>query len=431
MEGTYMSAVLKQVKGVSELPKDFFSTYMDYAGLDTSEAPASYHRWTCASVIGALLGRQVYLPFGHQTIYPNQYMMLMGSPGARKGSAMGVGKTLLRKAGYGRFAADKTSKERFLMDMKQFDVGQNDPLADLESLVLDDPSETYIMSGEFTDFVGQNNMEFITMLTNLWDNLPVYEQPKITGKSVVVQKPTVNLLGANTVHGFSLAFPPEALGNGFMSRVLLIYGEPTGVKVAWPAPPDHLATEMLVWHLKEIADKIKGEMVITPAARKLGSIIYNKELPVDDSRFSHYATRRFTHFLKLCMVLAAADLSLEIDEEIMLKANTMLAMAERKMPQALGEYGKSKNSDVSNQILSFLGARTIPATPNEIYKVVHRDLQKQSELAEILSSLKLTEKIQTVTIRGKAGYLLCRKVAADWPPELLNLDWLTSYEQFH
>lgn len=424
-----MSTSSNSIKGKSELTKDFFSTYMDYVGLATSEAPATYHRWTCASIIGALLGRQVYLPFGSQTIYPNQYMMLMGSPGARKGTAMGIGKGLLRKAGYGRFAADKTSKERFLMDMKQFDVAQAGPLADLESLSLDDPSETYIMSGEFTDFVGQNNMEFITMLTNLWDNLPHYEQPKITGKSVVVQKPTVNLVGANTVHGFSLAFPPEALGNGFMSRVLLIYGEATGVKVAWPEPPDPLVTEMLVWHLKEMHEKLRGEMTITPAARKLGSIIYDKEVPVDDNRFMYYATRRFTHLLKLCMVIAASELTLEIDDKIMLKANTMLAIAERRMPQALGEYGKSKNSDVSNQILSFLASRTIPATPNDIYKVVHRDLQKQAELAEILSSLKLTEKIQTVVVRGKAGYLLCKKVVTSWPPELLQMDWLTEHEQ--
>lgn len=415
---------------ISELTKDFFSEYMDYVGLKTSEAPAIYHRWTCASVIGALLGRQVYIPFGHQIIYPNQYMMLMGDPGARKGSAMGIGKTLLKKAGYGRFAADKTSKERFLMDMKQFDVGLNDPLADLEALVMDDPSETYVMSGEFTDFIGQNNMDFITMLTNLWDNLPVYEHPKITGKSVVVMKPTVNLIGANTVQGFSLAFPPEALGNGFLSRMLMIYGEATGVKVAWPAPPDPLKTEILVWHLREMAERMQGEMIISDAARKLGSTIYGKELPVDDSRFSHYGTRRFTHLLKLCMIIAASELTMTITEEHMIRANTMLAMAERKMPMALGEYGKSKNSDVSNQILAFLGKRIMPATPNEIYKEVHRDLQKQSELGEILNSLKLTEKIQTVIVKGKSGYLLNKKVTEDWPEHLLNMGWMTEAEQF-
>lgn len=408
---------------------DFISAYMEYVGLDTSEAPAIYHRWTCVSIIAALLGRQVHIPFGHSIIYPNHYMMLMGEPGARKGSAMGIGKHLLKKVGYGRFAADKTSKERFLMDMKQIDVSPGDAIEEFEMLSFEEPAETYIMSGEFTDFIGQNNMEFVTMLTNLWDNLPEYSQPKITGKSVKVEKPTVNLLGANTVQGFTLAFPPEALGNGFLSRMIMVYGEATGVKVAWPAPPDPMFTELLVHHMKDIAQTIKGEMTVSKDAYNLAEVIYAKQIPVDDPRFSHYDTRRHTHLLKLSMIIAASELQTIIQTKHMIRANTMLAAAEKRMPLALGEYGKSKHSDVANAILQFLSKKILPVQPTEIYKHVFRDLPKQSELAEVLAGLKMAEKVQVTQVKGKTGYMIHHRPVVQWPDELLDMDWLTESER--
>ena len=407
--------------------KDFFTEYMEYADLAHSEAPAIYHRWVCASILGAILGRGVHFQLGPHTIYPNQFMMLMGSPGTRKGSAMGVGKGLLKATGYSRFAADKTSKERFLMDMKTMDtIYEYD---DIESIELDAPSESYICSGEFTDFIGQNNMEFVTMLTNLWDNLSEYTQPKITGKSVKIDKPTVNLLGGNTVQGFALAFPPEALGNGFLSRVLMIYSEPTGIKIPWPLELCPTKKTALVERLKLIRE-LGGRFGVTPAAKKLGTELYSAEIPVDDPRFNYYAQRRYIHLLKLSLIMAAAELATDIDVEHMCRANTMLAMAEKVMPRALGEYGKNKYAVVSGAILEYLMHRTVPATSTDIWKVVHKDISKITELAEILSSLKAADKIQVIQIRGKSGYMPKLKVAAEWPPHLLDLDWLTNLEKF-
>lgn len=121
----------------------------------------------------------------------------------------------MKKIGYNRFAADKTSKEQFLVDMRMTDSTKEMEMLDIENLAMDAPAESYIMSGEFTDFIGQGNMEFITMLTNLWDNLDTYRQPKITRKTVDVYKPTINLLGANTPEGFSLAFLLKHWAMGF------------------------------------------------------------------------------------------------------------------------------------------------------------------------------------------------------------------------
>ena len=406
---------------------DFFTEYMDYADIAHSEAPAIYHRWVCASILGAILGRNLHFQLGPHVIYPNQFIMLMGSPGTRKGSAMGIGKGLLKATGYTRFAADKTSKERFLMDMKAIDIIAG--YDDLETIDLEAASESYICSGEFTDFIGQNNMEFVTMLTNLWDNLSEYTQPKITGKSVKIEKPTVNLLGGNTVQGFSLAFPPEALGNGFLSRVLMIYSEPTGKKIAWPTELCPKKKAHLVNRLKQ-TKLMRGRIEITKNAIALGTEIYNKEVTVDDPRFNYYAQRRYIHLLKLSLIMTAAECSDEIHEVHLLRANTMLAFAEKLMPRALGEYGKSKYSVVSGAVLEYLMHRKMPASATDIWKVVHKDVGKITELADILASLKAADKIQVIQIKGKSGYMPKLKPSSEWPDALLDRSWLTETELF-
>lgn len=407
---------------------DFVTDYLQMCNIDQSEAPAIYHRWVCLSIMGAYLGRDCWINFGIGLIYPNQYIMLMGSPGTRKGSAMGPGKRLLKTVGYSRFSADKTSKERFLMDMKQFDNVAG--LEDLENLTMDAPAESYIMSGEFTDFVGQGNMEFITMLTNLWDNLDKYKQPKITGKSVEVEKPTVNLLGGNTPDGFALAFPPEALGNGFLSRTLLIHADPTSNRIAWPEALDDLQLHTLGMRMVEAKQRMAGQIAVSAAARAIGKEIYETEIPVDDARFTHYQQRRFIHLLKIALLLAVYDQKATIDPVHIIRANTMLVAAERVMPRALGEFGASRHSLVAGKILQHLAHSRLPQVPNDLWKVVSRDLSKMTELIEILQGLKSADKIQVMRVAGKDGYMAKHTIKKEWPAHLLDFTWLTETEHF-
>lgn len=405
---------------------DFFSRYMESMDLDNQEAPAIYHRWSLASIVGALLGRQLYMPFGKYTLYPNQFIMLMGTPGARKGAAMNPAKEILKAVGYTRFSASRTSLERFLIDMKQLDIS---PDVDIEALALDTPSESYVFAGEFVDFIGPNDISFINLLTNLWDNLPEYKHPKIQGKSVEVYKPTVNLFGGSTPQTFSIAFPPEVIGTGFTSRLLLIHADPTGKQIAWPTDIDPLVKEQLICHLKDVRENMVGEIEVNPKAKQLAGEVYKNEIHVDDSRFGFYQQRRYIHMLKLAMILAAVNLSMVVEEEHILWANTMLAMAEKKMPKALGEFGKSRYSEVSNEILQWMNKRSKPASVNDIFKAVSRSISKLPELQEVLANLKAAEKIQTVTVAGKTGYMTRHVEAPEWKKSLLDFNWLTPEEQ--
>lgn len=394
---------------------NFFSDYFDYT--KDTESPMFYHRWCAISGIAALLGRQYQFPHGHFIVYPNFYTMLIGEPGARKSTAISIIKKLVQATGYNTVASNKTTKEKFLLDLEGgFDFSQEaagDEPSDFQELFGSDdnsPREVLIAADEFGDFLGANNVEFVSLLTTLWDNLDHYDNRIKTGKSVHIVSPTVNILSGSTATGFAQTFPPEIMGQGFLSRMLLVYSDPSNKKIPFPTRPDDAATIEIVNSLSRIKNTVTGLAELEPTAKAMLEKIYVTFEGLEDSRFKSYSTRRFTHLLKLCLVTAAAHYSTSITEEHVLLANTILSYTETKMPMALGEFGKSKHSDIAHKIMTHLYEATAPVTANDLWKVVHTDLENMVELGKILQGLAQAEKIQGVVVAGKpAGYLPKRK----------------------
>lgn len=402
---------------------DFFEEYFKYVG--ESEAPNIFHRWCSLSVLSATIGRGAYLPFGHWRIYPNQYILLMGMPGARKNSAINIAKAILTASGYTTFAKDRSSKERFFVDMiKKIDIDN----PDLENLVLDAPSEILIANGEFLDFIGKGDMDFLTALTNMWDNLPIYEHPKLHGKSVIIPKPTINILGGATVKGLGLAIPPEALGTGILSRLLLIHSDPTGKQIAFPEELAEGAADNIVELLFKIKRDCVGKMEKGAEVVKVLDRMYKTFPGIEDGRFMDYSARRFTHLIKLTMLLAVSSGRMEMTVEDALKANTILHEAEKRMNKALGEFGKSKYSDVANAIMDVLSSATKPVSHTTLWKVVSKDLSDQKDLGVIMKNLLTSERVQVLTVLGKQGYMPLHKSNREWHKDLLLEDYLTNEE---
>lgn len=404
--------------------ENFYETYFDFVG--ETEAPRIFHRWCAVSGIAALLSRQCHLPFGHWILYPNLYVMLMGSPGSRKSTSISIAKDCLERQGFSRFSADRTSKERFLMDMCLGFSSDDETDEEFLELPLDIVASRFIVADEFTDFVGKNNIEFVTMLGKLWDNPKQYEHPKIHGRSIVVPQPTVNILSGNTAQGFLLALPPEAIGQGFMSRLILVHGETTGVKITIPKEPNETLRGLLDARIAQIADTVRGKITISPEAHTAFDRIYKEFVDLDDYRFKHYSTRRFTHLLKLSLCFAALRCAKEISQIDAIQANTLLHYTELRMSKALGEYGKAKNSDVANSILEIIKHSKTPVVAKRLWKHVAQDLNKQEELLEILKGLLAAGKIRNLP--DGQGFVPHHETSVRWDQTLLDPTFLTEEE---
>lgn len=393
-------------------PSNFIDSFIKYT--EDTESPTTFMRWSAIAALSAWLGKRFYLRHGHSRVNSNIYCMLMGAAGTRKSTSIKISSGLLKKAGYDTFSASKTSKEQFLADLAKTGMpDQPDEILDQNLWGGDADSamgscEVMINADEFNNFVGNGNIEFLSLLGELWDLSGDYKHAKLTAKSVFVKDPCVSILAGNTATGFSLAFPKEAIGQGIFSRLLLIHGESTGKRIPFPTPPDDKATAALITCLLQIRSIASGEATISEDAKALLSYIYHEWKPLNDIRFESYCNRRFTHLLKLCLIHAAACKTREISQEHVIMANTVLTHAEHSMPRALGEFGAATKSDVTNKVMTLLETTSKPLTFKDIWKHVSNDVNSLHDLKPIIENLVYAEKIFQVT--GAQAYLAKRRV---------------------
>lgn len=407
------------------MAKEFFQEYFSYVG--PTESPRLYHRWSAVSMVAALLGRSVWLPFGHSNIFPNHYIMLVGNPGARKGTALTPASNALKMVQFDKIAPDRLSPERFLSEMQHLNGTVEVEGIEFETMNFSTPSEIYVLATEFGDFI-RGNLDFIRLLTNLWDNLPSYTHPKLHGKNVYINEPTVNIIGATTQQDMSQSLPLESIGQGFLSRFILVHGESTGVKITIPEAVSQGRKDNITEVLKQIKEKVHGKIEIAEDAATMMDRLYKGDVGIDDTRFSHYSTRRFTHLLKLAIVFCAMDYKTKIETCHLLHANTLLNATEQRMSRALGEFGKAKNASIANTVMEVLKKTTKPLQLREIWKYVNQDLNRMEELVEIIKNLEGAEKIARKELAGKWGYLPLSKRVVRWSPDLLCTDFLSVEE---
>lgn len=383
---------------------DFITQYLTYTR--ETEPPAIYHRWAILTVLAAYLERSYYFQLGHSNIYPNLYVMLVGGAGTRKNTAINIGKNLLRKAGYRTIAASKTSKEKFFLDLAEQNTSGSlvDDILDQnifgESTNPIEVTPCYIASGEFNTFFGNNILDFLSDLGELWDYEGIFDSKIKNGKSIQIPNPTITMIGGNTPATLAQTFPPQIIGQGFFSRLLMIWGYRTREKITFPEDPDPEYTQYLVEFIRNIRPVTQQRVELTPTAKKLLDAIYKSEGTIHDPRFESYYNRRFSQLIKLCMLCMVSCGVTRIDENIVQYANTILAHAEQFMPKALGEFGLAKNSDITHKVLEVINETHEPIKMKEIWRVVHQDLENIQKLAEILRNLLEADKVQSIAEQG-------------------------------
>lgn len=341
--------------------------------------------------------------------------MLIGNPGSRKSAAIKGVKKVIQAAGYTTFSAEKTSKEKFLVDLQgdQDETGGAGINLFRDGAVMGDERQVFITADEFNEFVGSGNLEFLSMLGALWDwddpETPYKSRTK-TAKSVGIYQPTISILAGNTHAGFAEAFPLAVLGQGFMSRLVLIYSEPSGRKITIPPSPNVTLLGDMVRELGAIKDTVQGELCYSKQAFSALDAIYKTWAELEDTRFKHYSTRRFTHLLKLCIIVTAIAKRQEILVEDVLLANTILTFAEKDMPKAMGELGRKRSSDVSSILMQLLYETRMPLTISELWRHLEKELEHMSDLTRMLMNLEAADKIQRIPTGGHTGFLAKHRI---------------------
>ncbi len=386
---------------------ELLDLYLRY--VEETESPRIFHIWSILSAVSACLGRRCYFDYGVDYIYPNIYVLLVGPPGGKKSTALKLAAKLVAEYTDVRFAPDDTAGQRqgliVALENKQDDEEEKfkEELGLAEATSLDtlsaealekmsygsipDPRDKhvlYVAAPEFGSFMGERSSAMLLFLNKMYDGDPYHYKIKNTQNRLGNAQLTI--IGATTADDIADMFPPAAIGKGFMSRLILVHGDLTYKDIARPkfGPAD--MKEQIGETLRKIHKEMEGPIGETEEAANFFNSIYKAPIDINDARFIYYKERRHVHLIKTATLFAAARCSNVIELHDMQEAHALLSVTEKKMPEALGQFGLSPLGAAKQKMIEFLRAADGPVSVNALWAVMHKEM-KYSDFTPSLNDL--------------------------------------------
>jgi hypothetical protein len=352
---------------------------------EDTEPPETYRRWTAISTIASVLQRKCWVNWGRLTFYPNLYIVLVGPPAARKGTAMQEGRDLLDQLGV-QVAADSGSWQKFINSLEESGVTDTGPDGKLYH-----HSSVTIFSSELTVFLGYDNHEMLSVLCDWFDCRSRFVYDTFRGGRQEVPNVWANLLGATTPQQLQAALPEGAFGSGFTSRVIHVYEEEPAKLVIKPEISElAMKTQRGLLGDLESIKAIHGEFIVNEGFETLytnwRTDSAKRRLFPTEPRLEYYVQRRPTHLFKLAMVYSASRGSDQVITEGDLdRAITSLEKAEENMPLVFRGVGNNPLASAQTRMMELIKDRGEVRT-GELFSLFANDLTSQ-QFREVLAGL--------------------------------------------
>ena len=357
---------------------DWLDGYMTYTY--ETESRELYRKWVGVSIIAAGLRRKCHIVMGRMRFYPNLYIVLVGPPAARKGTAMEPGQSLLRTIGIAQ-AADESSRQKLIQRLRD----------SAEQLSLDNQLEFHssltIWSSELTVFLGYSNVELLTMLCKWFDCESRFQYETIGRGLEEVSNVWVNLIGATTPTLLQTSLTQGAVGSGFTSRTIFVFEEDKDRIIIAPTLDNTLEPDII--HDLELISAMSG--TFKPDTQFFEAytdwrIDQEKNPPLNAPSLAGYLERRQVFLLKLATIFSASRGNSRIvtlaDFE---RAANLLKQTEVKMPKVFQGIGLNKFAEVQVRIMDLILKRGC-VTIGELMGAFISDVTK-SQLTEIVTGL--------------------------------------------
>lgn len=394
---------------------DWIDAYLEYT--ENSESPRSYHKWAGISVICGTLQRRVWMVWGHTTIFPNQYIILVGPSGARKGEPLVVAQGFLREVGVPLIAEAITRQALYRAvknSTRSFNIG----------------TRMYVqcaVSGVFEEvsvFLGEGDARFLASLTNWYDSRERWTYETKNAGVDEIHGICFNMLGSTAPDWIPLIIPYTAIGGGFTSRIIFvlehkkerIIEDPNEVYIDAKLEAD-------LHHDLELIYQMSGEFKFTPNAREWYKEWYRNQeqrilkgdLPIQDPRFSGYVSRRATHLKKLAMAFSASRSDdLEVNQFDIDRALENMVDVERTMPAVFSAVGRSESSEQTDAVAALISERK-RVKRSEVMRLYYYDidLKTMKSIEENLGAMQYIK----ITHDTKSGDVIYDWTGKAWGME--------------
>jgi hypothetical protein len=331
---------------------NFFEAYNKYRR-DT-EPHQHYHLWSAIYGISCLLGRKVFLPQGHYTVYPQLYVIIVGKAASRKSTAINIAKRLIRESSKVPLAPTSSSREA-LIDFMAGDVG-------LVKYSCAGTEYSYrqacAFANEFDTFVGGThlNKALITFLTDIWEDGDYVDSTRKSGLKKI-ENPCFNLIGACVPAWFDSATKGDIITGGLTRRTVFVYEDDIDHLEPWPEGSSATQTEVwpaLVAEAKRIGSLV-GEIKFTDAAIKLQTKLYEEQMKTKRSvgeKVESYYSSRHDLLKKVAMCLSVGFSSnLVVDVSLVELADALLKRTESRLDTLFRGVGRNELNAFALKVL--------------------------------------------------------------------------------
>lgn len=272
------------------------------------------------SLISAVLERKVWLQTS-SPIYPNLYTTLVADPGIGKSRIIWAARDYAAKLEKFPIAPTSMSFASLVdrLHAAKREVTRTDP----KLLDGDKYNYMYICVDEFGTLISKYDNETIDGLSYFYDGR-TYEQTRRTGDlHIKIERPLLSIIFGVTPQNLMSTLPERAWGQGFMSRMLMIFSNERIIGNDFAEMKPTFSEDL--FHDLEIISRLYGQFEATTEFKDtMHQWISSGELPVPGHpKLLHYATRRKVHLYKLAMIssvdrsnsliLTAADFNRAMD----------------------------------------------------------------------------------------------------------------------
>lgn len=307
-----------------------------------TEPPLSYHLFCSLGVIGAALGRKVWIDWGPYQIWPSYCVILIGPTGrVKKTTAIDIAKNLIADKALCPIMADKITSES------------------LASSLVKNGGWQLIYAPELSVFFGRQryNEGLTTTILRLLDCPPSYTVSTQSRGEEEISKPTLTVLGGSTLSLLSSSTPQEVLSSGFLNRFILVVENDTSR--IFPRP--HLGSRALIEAKLSPLSTYEGEITYSHSAYGWYERWYRqkREHLVGDEMTAEILERAHVHLNRTAMLLHLVDCGLSpICLECMELSGELIAYVEKRVPDTVRAINKttiSQDVDYVVQTLERLG----------------------------------------------------------------------------
>jgi len=358
--------------------EDWLQSYLEYT--ESSESPEDFHIWCGISLIGATLGRRVFLDKGYYLLRPNLFIVLIAeSAVSRKSTAIIIASDLMRQALPEENYISQAITPQYLIHIL---AGRYKKEGD---------STGYAIADEFGFLLGtvKNDLQLLELLIKTYDCSEHLDYGTVSRGKETANKSCLSILAGTTPDGLVEVLPNRAVGGGFLSRVIFV---PRGRGWRRTAFPELTKRQQEVYSdlMKDLVEirQREGPYTLTPKAKEWYTAWYESVFTPDEDTASlkGYFGRKHDTLLKVGMCIAASRrVELVVEEHDLEDALGLMNENEKHLVGVMEKVQTTPTGDKNMRVMGVISRKKEISYTDLLRRVSY--FLSARDLREILDSL--------------------------------------------